>query len=77
MKYYLYALLFFILSGVTCAVAEDCTAVGRKIAAEQGGHLSKATFMVQDGKNICVIVVLVPGRNGEKPRRVEVAVPAS
>lgn len=75
MKKYLYFLLLFVLACAVPARAADCTVVGRKIAAEQGGHLAKATPVIQDGKHVCVIVVLVPGRNGEKPRRVEVAVP--
>jgi hypothetical protein len=58
-------------------VAGDCVAVGQKVAAEQGGTLTKATPSTQNGRNVCVVVVLVPGRDGERPRRVEVAVPAN
>lgn len=57
-------------------VAEDCASVGQKVAAAQGGTLTKATSAVQNGAPVCVVVVLVPGRAGERPRRVEVAVPA-
>lgn len=56
--------------------ADGCAAAGQRVAAAQGGTLTKATPAVQGGKNVCVIVVLVPGRDGERPRRVEVAVPA-
>jgi len=58
-------------------VAGDCVAIGQQVAAQQGGTLTKATPSVQNGKDVCVVVVLVPGRNGERPRRVEVAVPAN
>ncbi|AAL52519.1 conserved hypothetical protein [Brucella abortus bv. 4 str. 292] len=58
------------------ATAGDCTAVGEQVAAQQGGQLAKATPTMQNGRAMCVIVVLIPGRNGERPRRVEVAVPA-
>ncbi len=58
-------------------VAGDCVAVGQKVAAEQGGTLTKATPSTQNGRAMCVVVVLVPGRDGERPRRVEVAVPAN
>ena len=58
-------------------VAGDCVAVGQRVAAEQGGTLTKATPSVQNGKDVCVVVVLVPGQKGERPRRVEVAVPAN
>ncbi|MBC2884749.1 hypothetical protein H7Q97_04940 [Ochrobactrum sp. CM-21-5] len=57
-------------------VAGDCAAVGEKVAASQGGQLAKATPTTQNGRPMCVVVVLVPGRDGERPRRVEVAVPA-
>lgn len=54
----------------------DCAAIGQQVAAAQGGTLTKATAAVQNGKPVCIVVVLVPGRDGERPRRVEVAVPA-
>lgn len=56
--------------------AADCAAVGEQVAASQGGQLAKATPSTQNGRAMCVIVVLIPGRDGERPRRVEVAVPA-
>jgi hypothetical protein len=49
--------------------------VGEQVAAKQGGQLAKATPSTQNGAPVCVVVVLVPGRDGERPRRVEVAVP--
>ena len=58
------------------STAGDCSAIGERVASAQGGTLTKATPVVQNGRNVCVVVVLVPGRNGERPRRVEVAVPA-
>ncbi|WP_110751006.1 hypothetical protein [Phyllobacterium leguminum] len=58
-------------------VAGDCVAIGQRVAGEQGGTLTKATPAVQNGRNVCVVVVLVPGRDGERPRRVEVAVPSN
>ncbi|MEP7456802.1 hypothetical protein [Phyllobacterium sp. SB3] len=59
------------------ALAADCSAVGQQVADAQGGTLARATSVVQNGKEVCVVVVLVPGKDGERPRRVEVAVPAS
>ncbi|WP_183430024.1 MULTISPECIES: hypothetical protein [Phyllobacteriaceae] len=58
-------------------VAGDCVAIGQQVASQQGGTLAKATPAVQNGRDVCVVVVLVPGRDGERPRRVEVAVPAN
>jgi len=57
-------------------VVGDCAAIGQQVAAQQGGTLTKATAAVQNGAPVCIVVVLVPGRDGERPRRVEVAVPA-
>jgi len=75
MKKYICFFLLFVWTG--SAAAADCTAIGRRIATEQGGQLTKTVPVVQNGRNICVVIIIVPGRNGEKPRRVEVAVPAS
>lgn len=75
MKRYVCLLSLFILADVMPSVAADCADVGRKIADEQGGQLTKTTLVVQDNRNVCVVIVFIPGRNGEKPRRVEIAVP--
>ncbi|WP_078040346.1 hypothetical protein [Bartonella apihabitans] len=64
------------LAGITTAHAADCTEVGKRVATEQGGTLARATLDTQNG-NTCVVIVLIPARDGEKPRRVEVAVPAN
>ncbi|WP_139976284.1 MULTISPECIES: hypothetical protein [Brucella/Ochrobactrum group] len=63
-------------SSLVVAAAGDCAAIGEQVAAQQGGQLAKATATTQNGRPMCVVVVLVPGRDGERPRRVEVAVPA-
>jgi hypothetical protein len=59
------------------ALAADCSSVGQQVAESQGGTLARATSVVQNGKEVCVVVVLIPGKDGERPRRVEVAVPAN
>ena len=63
--------------GAGVALAADCSAVGQQVADSQGGTLARATSVVQNGKEVCVVVVLIPGKDGERPRRVEVAVPAN
>ena len=63
-------------SNVFVVAAADCAAVGEQVAASQGGQLAKSTPTTQNGRAMCVVVVLIPGRDGERPRRVEVAVPA-
>jgi len=57
------------------SVASDCYAVGQQVAAEKGGTLAKASQSMRGGQAVCVIVVLVPGKEGERPRRAEVVVP--
>src|SRR5690554_5603263 len=53
----------------------DCYAIGQQIAAQNGGTLARATAANRGGQEVCVIVVLVPGKNGERPRRAEFVVP--
>lgn len=53
----------------------NCFAVGQRIAAQNGGQLANANVSVRGGQRVCVVVVLVPGRGGERPRRQEFAVP--
>jgi len=53
----------------------DCYSVGQQVAAQNGGQLAKATEATQDGRRVCVVVVLVPGKDGQRPRRTEVVVP--
>jgi hypothetical protein len=52
-------------------VDADCYAIGDRIAQEQGGTLAKAVPVTVDGQPMCKIVVLVPGAEGERPKRME------
>jgi len=56
-------------------VASDCYAIGQQVAVQNGGTLAKASQSTQGGHPVCVIVVLVPGKDGERPRRSEIVVP--
>ncbi|MBX3575844.1 MAG: hypothetical protein KF723_01450 [Rhizobiaceae bacterium] len=56
--------------------AADCYAVGQQVAAQKGGELYGASAANQGGQNVCIVVVLVPGKSGKPPRRIEVVVPA-
>ncbi len=77
---YLTALLAsLLLAGPTAGpvlAAPDCHAVGQQYAAQAGGQLAKATPEVRGGQQVCVIVVLMPGKDGQRPRRNEIVVPA-
>ena len=56
--------------------AADCYAVGEQVAAQYGGTLAKASASNRGGQTVCHIVVLVPGKGGQRPRRIQVDVPA-
>jgi hypothetical protein len=56
-------------------VAADCYAIGQQVAAENGGTLAKASPATQGGQAVCRIVVLLPAKAGERPRRAEFVVP--
>ena len=56
--------------------AADCYSVGEQVASQYGGTLAKASASSQGGRTVCVIVVLVPGKDGQRPRRMQVVVPA-
>ena len=58
-------------------VQADCHAIGQRVAAENGGQLLRASPSTQGGQAVCVIVVAVPGKDGQRPRRMEVVVPAN
>jgi len=62
-------------TGPVVTVAADCYAVGQRVAAQNGGTLAKASAATRGGQAVCVIVVLVPGKEGERPRRAEIVVP--
>ena len=54
----------------------DCYAIGMRQAAQMGGQLARATPETRGGRRVCVIVVLMPARDGQRPRRNEIVVPA-
>jgi hypothetical protein len=55
--------------------AADCYVIGEQQAAAQGGTLAAASDAVQNGQPVCRVIVVVPGQNGERPKRVEIIVP--
>ena len=56
-------------------VADNCYAVGEKVASQKGGKLAKAQASTQGGQAVCEIVILIPSHNGARPRRDVVVVP--
>jgi uncharacterized membrane protein len=64
-------------SGEIIVAAADCYSIGQQVADQHGGTLARASESDQGGQSVCVIVVLVPAKDGQRPRRVEVVVPAN
>ena len=56
-------------------VEADCFAIGQDKAAELGGTLAKAKPDTDGGAPVCRLVIVVPGKDGKRPKRVEVTVP--
>ena len=65
------------LLGAGPAAAADCYGIGQLIAAENGGQLANVREANKGGQTVCVVVVLVPGKDGGRPRREEFTVPAN
>jgi hypothetical protein len=59
----------------TITVQADCFAIGQEKAAEMGGTLAKAKPDDEGGAPVCRLVIVVPGAEGERPKRVEITVP--
>jgi hypothetical protein len=53
----------------------NCNAVGQQTAQQMGGQLHSASMENQNGRPVCVIVVVIPGRDGNRGQRERVVVP--
>ncbi len=63
------------VQGDVFLVEGDCYAIGEQIAQENGGTVAKAVPVTQGGQPMCKVVVLIPGAEGERPKRLEFTVP--
>lgn len=61
---------------IATTVQADCYAIGQQVAAQNGGTLARASLSNQGGRAVCVIVVVTPGKDGQRGRRQEIVVPA-
>jgi hypothetical protein len=62
--------------GAPAASAADCYGIARQIAAERGGQVHSAEQATRNGRPVCIVVVLVPAKGGQRGRRMEIVVPA-
>jgi hypothetical protein len=53
----------------------NCNAIGQQTARSMGGQLHSASMENQGGRPVCVIVVLIPGRDGNRGQRERIVVP--
>ena len=60
---------------VSPSAADKCYVIGQQVASENRGTLAKVFEEQREGKLMCVVVVLVPGKKGERPRRQEFLMP--
>lgn len=70
------SLLLVGLLAFPAQAAPDCHAIGQREAERAGGQLARATPEDRAGQQVCVIVVLMPAKDGQRPRRNEIIVPA-
>ena len=61
--------------GLIVPVQSDCRSIGQQIADQHGGTLADAHVENLNGQNVCVGVVVVQGRDGERGRQIPFAVP--
>lgn len=53
----------------------DCYSEGEEVATQRGGTLARSTSSTQDGREMCIVVVLIPASDGQRPQRLEILVP--
>ncbi len=53
----------------------NCNAIGQQTAQQMGGQLHSASMENQNGRPVCVIVVVIPGRDGNRGQRERIVVP--
>ncbi|MBO6719161.1 MAG: hypothetical protein JJ913_14485 [Rhizobiaceae bacterium] len=56
-------------------VQASCVAVGQQVAAQNGGTLADVRAENRGGQTVCVGVVIVPAKDGERGRRVPFEIP--
>jgi hypothetical protein len=55
-------------------VAENCSSAASRAASETGGQVLSVSMRRQGGQTVCVVTVLVPARDGERPRKKTVTI---
>lgn len=56
-------------------IQANCNAVAQQVGAQYGGR-ARGSLQNRGGQQVCVVVVVVEGKKGERTQRIEVVVPA-
>ncbi|WP_062113822.1 hypothetical protein [Aureimonas sp. AU40] len=52
-----------------------CSSAAAQAAAQTGGQVLSVQISEQGGRTVCVVTVLVPARDGSRPRRQTITIP--
>lgn len=63
-------------SSLAQPVAANCNAIAQQMAAQYGGK-ARATLQNRGGQQVCVVVIVVEGKDGQRAQRIEQVVPAN
>jgi hypothetical protein len=61
---------------IAMPVQAGCNAVAQQLAAEYGGK-ARASLQNRGGQQVCVVVIVVEGKDGARAQRIERVVPAN
>lgn len=61
---------------LTTPVQAGCSGVAQQLAAEYGGK-ARASLQKRGGQDVCVVVIIVEGKDGARAQRIERVVPAN
>jgi hypothetical protein len=52
-----------------------CSAAAQQAAAQTGGQVLSVQTAQRGGQTVCVVTVLIPARDGDRPRRTTITIP--
>lgn len=60
--------------GIFQTVAASCSGAAAEAAAKTGGQVLSVSSRNQGGQTVCVVTLLVPGKDGGRPRKMTVTI---
>lgn len=52
-----------------------CSAAAQQAAAQTGGQVLSVQTAQRGGQTVCIVTVLIPARDGDRPRRTTITIP--